>query len=230
MSTSARPWRGRASSRAARTRARRVRGGERLARLPVRHPRAALGGRPREGVGEGRPGPDARGGPGRRLREEEGKVQLVQGRDIRGPREPGRAEVRRRRAQQAVADRHNRVRPARRQGLPVADNGLLRWRAPGVVHRHEPRHEARQRQSEGRVRDPRQGDEGPVIHSDRGYHYRWPGWIGICERNHLVRSMSKKDCLPDNSAMEGFFGRLKNEFFHHRNWSGGGGTRVLPHA
>lgn len=32
--------------------------------------------------------------------------------------------------------------------------------------------------------------------------------------------MSKKGCSPDNSAMGGFFGRLKNEFFHHRNWSG----------
>ena len=29
--------------------------------------------------------------------------------------------------------------------------------------------------------------------------------------------MSKKGCSPDNSAMEGFFGRLKNEFFHHRD-------------
>lgn len=32
--------------------------------------------------------------------------------------------------------------------------------------------------------------------------------------------MSKKGCGPDSSAMEGFFGRLKNEFFHHRDWSG----------
>ncbi len=60
----------------------------------------------------------------------------------------------------------------------------------------------------------------PVAHSDCGCHYRWPGWIAICEKNHLTRSMSKKRCSPDNSAMEGFFGRLKNEFFHHRDWSG----------
>ncbi len=26
--------------------------------------------------------------------------------------------------------------------------------------------------------------------------------------------MSKKGCSPDNSAMEGFFGRLKVEFFY----------------
>lgn len=61
-------------------------------------------------------------------------------------------------------------------------------------------------------------DEHPVIHTDRGCHYRWPGWISICEANGLIRSMSKKACSPDNSAMEGFFGRLKNEFFFHRDW------------
>lgn len=60
----------------------------------------------------------------------------------------------------------------------------------------------------------------PVVHSDRGCHYRWPGWIATCEKNRLTRSMSKKGCSPDDSAMEGFFGRLKNEFFHHRGWSG----------
>ena len=60
----------------------------------------------------------------------------------------------------------------------------------------------------------------PVCHSDRGCHYRWPGWIGICEGNGLTRSMSRKGCSPDNSACEGFFGRLKNEFFYHRDWSG----------
>ncbi len=62
--------------------------------------------------------------------------------------------------------------------------------------------------------------ERPVIHSDRGAHYRWPGWISICERNGLVRSMSAKGCSPDNAAMEGFFGLLKKEFFHGRDWSG----------
>ena len=32
--------------------------------------------------------------------------------------------------------------------------------------------------------------------------------------------MSKKGCSPDNSACEGFFGRLKNEFFYYRDWDG----------
>lgn len=59
----------------------------------------------------------------------------------------------------------------------------------------------------------------PILHSDRGAHYRWPGWIKRCSLAGIARSMSKKDCSPDNSAMEGFFGRLKNEFFYHCDWS-----------
>ena len=30
--------------------------------------------------------------------------------------------------------------------------------------------------------------------------------------------MSKKGCSPDNSACEGFFGTIKNEFFYPRDW------------
>ncbi|NLT64806.1 MAG: IS3 family transposase [Clostridiales bacterium] len=39
-------------------------------------------------------------------------------------------------------------------------------------------------------------------------------------RAKLVRSMSKKGCSPDNSACEGFFGRMKNEIFYNRSWRG----------
>lgn len=61
-------------------------------------------------------------------------------------------------------------------------------------------------------------DERPIVHSDRGCHYQWPGWIERMERSGLTRSMSKKGCSPDNSACEGFFGRLKNEMFYCRSW------------
>ena len=62
--------------------------------------------------------------------------------------------------------------------------------------------------------------EKPIIHSDRGAHYRWPGWIERMEDAGLTRSMSKKGCSPDNSACEGFFGRLKNEMFYFKDWAG----------
>ena len=58
----------------------------------------------------------------------------------------------------------------------------------------------------------------PVIHSDRGAHYRWPGWLKRVHNAKLVRSMSRKGCSPDNAACEGFFGRLKTELFYPRNW------------
>jgi putative transposase len=58
----------------------------------------------------------------------------------------------------------------------------------------------------------------PVIHSDRGAHYRWPGWLSRVHNAKLIRSMSRKGCSPDNAACEGFFGRLKTELFYPRNW------------
>lgn len=62
------------------------------------------------------------------------------------------------------------------------------------------------------------GEERPLVHSDRGAHYRWPGWIERMEKAGLTRSMSKKGCSPDNSACEGFFGRMKNEMFYGYSW------------
>ncbi|AKM33218.1 transposase (plasmid) [Pandoraea faecigallinarum] len=58
----------------------------------------------------------------------------------------------------------------------------------------------------------------PVLHSDRGAHYRWPGWLSRMHEARLVRSMSRKGCSPDNAACEGFFGRLKTELFYSRDW------------
>jgi transposase InsO family protein len=63
-------------------------------------------------------------------------------------------------------------------------------------------------------------EERPILHSDRGGHYRWPGWIRRMEEAGLTRSMSKKGCSPDNAACEGFFGRLKNEMFYGVSWEG----------
>lgn len=67
--------------------------------------------------------------------------------------------------------------------------------------------------------DSLEPDEYPLIHSDRGCHYRWPDWIQLMETANLTRSMSKKACSPDNAACEGFFGRLKNEMFYNKNWN-----------
>ncbi|PFH07878.1 transposase InsO family protein [Collimonas sp. PA-H2] len=62
------------------------------------------------------------------------------------------------------------------------------------------------------------GGGRPVVHSDRGAHYRWPGWLSRIHNAKLIRSMSHKGCSPDNAACEGFFGRLKTELFYPRDW------------
>ena len=62
--------------------------------------------------------------------------------------------------------------------------------------------------------------EHPVIHSDRGGHYRWPGWVSRIAAAGLKQSMSRKGCPEDNAACEGFFGRVKNEMFYNRCWHG----------
>lgn len=62
--------------------------------------------------------------------------------------------------------------------------------------------------------------ERPVIHSDRGGHYRWPCWLERVNAAGLILSMSRKGCSPDNAACEGFFGGLKTEMYYGRKWSG----------
>jgi len=62
--------------------------------------------------------------------------------------------------------------------------------------------------------------ERPAVHSDRGVHYQWPGWVEIMETAGLTRSMSKKACVGDNAPCEGFFGHVKNEMFYGRSWAG----------
>lgn len=59
-----------------------------------------------------------------------------------------------------------------------------------------------------------------VIRSDRGCHYRRPGWMGICEEAGMARSMSRKGCSLDDSRMEGLFGTMKTEVLHGRDWAG----------
>ena len=52
----------------------------------------------------------------------------------------------------------------------------------------------------------------PLVHSDRGCHYRRPGWLELMERYGLTRSTGAKP--PNNTATEGFFGRMKTESIH----------------
>lgn len=104
-------------------------------------------------------------------------------------------------------------------GYP-SEGCLMNWIARDP--RHGRRHLSCTLDVKARVVSASGDGERPILHSDRGCHYRWPGWIRICKGNGLVRSMSAKGCSPDNAAMEGFFSRLKNEFSHCRDWKGVG--------
>ena len=59
-----------------------------------------------------------------------------------------------------------------------------------------------------------EGAPAPVVHSDRGVHYRAGSWVAICEERGVVRSMSRKGHSPDNAPCEGFFGQLKCGMYH----------------
>ena len=45
-----------------------------------------------------------------------------------------------------------------------------------------------------------------VVHSDRGGHYRWPGWIAICGEHGLARSMSARGAAPTTRPARGSSG------------------------
>lgn len=65
-----------------------------------------------------------------------------------------------------------------------------------------------------------QESQRPIVHTDRGCQYSAREYKEAMARHGFTRSMSAKGCSPDNAAAEGFFGRLKNEMFHHRDWTG----------
>lgn len=58
----------------------------------------------------------------------------------------------------------------------------------------------------------------PLVHSDRGCHCRWPGWLALMDRYGLTRSTGAKGCSPDNAAAEGSFGRMKTESVYPGHW------------
>lgn len=59
---------------------------------------------------------------------------------------------------------------------------------------------------------------GVIVATDRGCHYRWPGWLALCRERGVVRSMSRKGHSPDNAPAEGFFGTMKVEMYRGLGW------------
>lgn len=54
---------------------------------------------------------------------------------------------------------------------------------------------------------------GIIFHSDQGWQYQHEYYRNKLKKHGLIQSMSRKGNCYDNSIMETFFGRLKNEMF-----------------
>ena len=54
---------------------------------------------------------------------------------------------------------------------------------------------------------------GIIFHSDQGWQYQHEYYRNELKKHGIIQSMSRKGNCYDNSIMETFFGRLKNEMF-----------------
>jgi len=59
----------------------------------------------------------------------------------------------------------------------------------------------------------------PLLHSDQGWHYRYPDYCKRLKEAGLEQSMSRKGNCLDNAAMESFFGTLKCEYFYRERFA-----------
>ena len=56
--------------------------------------------------------------------------------------------------------------------------------------------------------------EGLIFHSDQGWQYQMQSYHKILADKGIKQSMSRKGNCLDNSPMENFFGKMKNEMFY----------------
>lgn len=56
--------------------------------------------------------------------------------------------------------------------------------------------------------------DGLIFHSDQGWQYQHKYFRTELKKRKIVQSMSRKGNCYDNSVMETFFGRLKNEMYY----------------
>lgn len=59
---------------------------------------------------------------------------------------------------------------------------------------------------------------GLIFHSDQGWQYQMPQYHSTLKDKGIIQSMSRKGNCLDNSPMENFFGRMKNEMFYNHEY------------
>lgn len=62
-------------------------------------------------------------------------------------------------------------------------------------------------------------NEGLIFQSDQGWQYQMPAYHKILLEKGIVQSMSRKGNCLDNSPMENFFGKMKNEMFYGKEYT-----------
>ena len=60
---------------------------------------------------------------------------------------------------------------------------------------------------------------GLIFHSDQGWQYQMAQYHSILKDKGIIQSMSRKGNCLDNSPMENFFGRMKNEMFYGHEYT-----------
>ena len=60
--------------------------------------------------------------------------------------------------------------------------------------------------------------EGLIFHSNQGWQYQMNHYHKILKDRGIIQSMSRKGNCLDNSPMENFFGRMKNEMFYGQEY------------
>lgn len=61
--------------------------------------------------------------------------------------------------------------------------------------------------------------ENLIFHSDQGWQYQMKPYHKFLEERGIIQSMSRKGNCLDNSLMENFFGKMKNEMFYGFEYS-----------
>lgn len=60
---------------------------------------------------------------------------------------------------------------------------------------------------------------GIILQSDQGWQYQMQPYHGMLKERGIVQSMSRKGNCLDNSPIENFFGKMKNEMFYGQEYS-----------
>lgn len=55
---------------------------------------------------------------------------------------------------------------------------------------------------------------GLIFQSDQGWQYQMEGYHQVLKKKGIIQSMSRKGNCLDNSPIENFFGKMKNEMFY----------------